>query len=574
MASATSWTRLEPRTRSERLRSVEARVADPLWLLGQQWRIGELQGEDAGSPVTAELRYRASPLSRYAASTPGPEGAAPLPADVPLEVLVEAEGPTAPSDRAHLRVAVEAGLRLLELLGPQAGKYTGPLAVAYGPPPPDPDEPADPEAGRLRAIAAGRLPDGSQLWPPLHAWRRANGPAPDAFAAADQATLDAVDTWLTWYETRPAGGVAPAAWRPERLEHEFSIAARTTGPGPTPAPASTETVLVATGYRGRDLDWHALDIWAGQSLGALADPAPQATTLSMLPTRVTFPGMPAARWWQLGEADIDLTSLRPGPEDLGRLLFTEFALNYGNDFFWLPFNLPVGSITAVESLRVTTSFGDVVDVPTAIAADLAAGRVIPGGQPWAMFQPTVVDSGAVAGTSNLLVLLPTGSASLHGEPLEEILLNRDEMANMAWALERRIPGPSGSPVDRHELWQRSRHDPESVHAPPPHDPVLVYELATALPPYWLPLLNQPGPAGTNRSVQLRLEPTSAPMGTLLHPEFTLYEEILARTGVRLLRRRKRTRSVDGRVHTWTTRESGAGAGESTSGLRFDDLRSE
>jgi hypothetical protein len=573
MASVTSWTRLEPRTRGERLTSVQARVADPLWLLGRQWQIGELQAEDAGSPVAAELTYTASPLTRYTPTMPGPASAGPLPVDVPLEVLVEAEGRAAPTDGADLRAAVEGGRRLLQLLDAQSATYAGPLAAAYGPLPPDPDEPADPEAGRLRALAAGRLADARRLWPPLRAWRRAGGQVPAAFAAADQDAIDAIDAWLAWYETRPAGGDAPAAWRPERLEHEFSLAARTTGPGPTPAPASTETVLVATDYGARDLDWHALDVWAEQNLGALDDPAPPITTLRMLPTRVTFPGMPVARWWQLEEADVDLTALRPAPEDLGRLLFTEFALNYGNDFFWLPFDLPAGSVTTVESLRVTTSFGDVVDVPSAAAADEAADRVGAGRPRWAMFQPSVVDGGDVVGASNLLVLLPTGSASLHSEPVEEILLSRDEMADLAWALERVVPGPSGRPVDRHELWQRSRPDPEPTPGVP-HDPALSYELATALPPYWLPLLNQPGSAGTNRSVLLRLEAISPPIGTLLQPGFTLYEESLPRAGVRLLRHRKRTRSVDGRVHVWTARQSGAGTGESASALRFDDLRSE
>jgi hypothetical protein len=573
MASVTSWTRLEPRTRSERLRSVQARVADPLWLLGRQWQIGELQGEDVGSPIAAALRLTVSPISRYQPDTPGRASAAPLPAGIPLEVLVEAEDTTAPSDGAGLRAAVEGGRRLLELLGTQAVAYAGPLAAAYGPPTPAPDEPADPEAGRLRALACGRLPDARRLWAPLHSWRRAGGTVPAVFTAADQEALAAVDTWLDWYEARPGGGIAPAAWRAERMEHEFSLAARTTGPGPTPTPASTETVLVATDYGGRDLDWHCLDVWAGQTLGALDDRAPQTMPLSMLPTRVTFPGMPVARWWELEEADIDLTSLRPGPEDLGRLLFTEFALNYGNDFFWLPLDLPVGTVTAVESLLVTTSFGDVINVPTAASADRKAGRVVPGGEQWAMFQPTIVDGDAVAGTSNLLVLLPMGSESLHGEPIEEILLNRDEMANMAWALEELVPGPSGSPIDRHEIWQRSQLDPEPVPGVP-HEPALSYELATVMPPYWLPLLNEPGPAATNRSVQLRLAAVTAPLGTLLHQGFTLHEESLPRTGVRLRRHHKRTRSADGLVHVWTARRKGSGTGESTSGLRFDNLLSD
>jgi hypothetical protein len=573
MASVTSWTRLEPRTRSERLTSVEARVADPLWLLGRQWQLGELQGEDAGSPIAAELTYTTSTITRYSPTTPGPAGGRPLPPDVPLETLIEAERPPAPADRTGLRAAIEGGHRLLELLGAQAPTYAQALAAAYGPLPPDPDELADAEAGRLRALANGRLPDARRLWPPTHTWRRTGGPVPAVFAAANQETLTAIDTWLAWYETRPADGLPPPTWRPERLEHEFSLAARTAAFGPTPAPAPTETVLVATDYGARDLDWHALDVWTGHTLGALDDPAPTTTTVRTLPTRVTFPGMPVARWWQLEESDVDLTALRPGPEDLGRLLLTEFALNYSNDFFWLPLDLPVGSATAIETLRVTTSFGDIIDVQAAAAADRNAGRTMVDGPQWAMFQPTAVDGITVAGASNLLVLLSTGSSSLHGEPVEEILVSRDEMANLAWALERIVPGPSGRPVDRHELWQRSRPDPEPTPGVP-HRPALSYDLATELPPYWLPLRNQPGPAGTNRATLLRLEAIVPPAGTLLQPGSVLNEETLTRNGIRLIRRRKRTRSADGRVHVWTARHSKAGTAESTSGLRFDNLLSE
>jgi hypothetical protein len=71
----------------------------------------------------------------------------------------------------------------------------------------------------------------------------------------------------------------------------------------------------------------------GAALGAASDPEPEQASVHVLPTPVTFAGMPAARWWEFEDGDVDLTSLRPVPEDTGRMLFTEFALSYGNDFF-------------------------------------------------------------------------------------------------------------------------------------------------------------------------------------------------------------------------------------------------
>ena len=157
MASVTSWTRLEPRTRDERLTAVQARVADPLWLMGRQWQIGELQGEDAGSPILAELDLTVSRISRWTPSAPVAT-ADPLPPDMPLDVLVEAERASVPGGGGDLRAALDACRRLLDLLGTRASDHAGALAAAYGPLPPDPTEPADPEAARLRALATGRFP--------------------------------------------------------------------------------------------------------------------------------------------------------------------------------------------------------------------------------------------------------------------------------------------------------------------------------------------------------------------------------------------------------------------------------
>src|SRR5512144_1575705 len=55
--SATTWSRLEPLPTSDDVsEALQARVADPLWMLARQWQFNELQGEDAGSPIAADLR--------------------------------------------------------------------------------------------------------------------------------------------------------------------------------------------------------------------------------------------------------------------------------------------------------------------------------------------------------------------------------------------------------------------------------------------------------------------------------------------------------------------------------------
>ncbi|MEZ5284541.1 MAG: hypothetical protein R2712_07000 [Vicinamibacterales bacterium] len=72
--------------------------------------------------------------------------------------------------------------------------------------------------------------------------------------------------------------------------------------------------------------------------------------------------MPASRWWEFENGAVDLSAISAGPGIHSPFSVVEFALLYGNDWFLLPLDLPVGSLSRVRSLRVTNSFGDIVDV--------------------------------------------------------------------------------------------------------------------------------------------------------------------------------------------------------------------
>jgi hypothetical protein len=55
----TAYNRLEPRPRSEDFsRSLKAEVRDALWFITRQWQLGEIEAEDAGSPIDARLMNR------------------------------------------------------------------------------------------------------------------------------------------------------------------------------------------------------------------------------------------------------------------------------------------------------------------------------------------------------------------------------------------------------------------------------------------------------------------------------------------------------------------------------------
>ena len=67
--------------------------------------------------------------------------------------------------------------------------------------------------------------------------------------------------------------------------------------------------------------------------------------------------MPAARFWEFEDAQVDFGSVDAGPTDLARMLLVEFALAYGNDWFVIPIELEVGSLYRTRSLVITDTFG-------------------------------------------------------------------------------------------------------------------------------------------------------------------------------------------------------------------------
>jgi hypothetical protein len=571
-----NWNRLEPHPRTDDQNAavatgLEARVHDPLWLLGRQWQFREFEGEDTGSPVAVRLQLATTSLTRW---SPSIDGSAPgQPLDVtaqPLETLVEREA----VPFVGLRASGEAGLHFFALLD-QGGRgalkslYLGEFPLA-----PPAGVPLDPAAGRIARVLGGRAPDGVRLAAAFAASLRAQVPALPARPAipdTDQkAVLAIAHTWLAWYESEIAPVGTTDTWVPERLEYRFSVG------GSSPSGAG-ETVLAAPDYRGDGLDWYDFVHQPARSLGAAAA-APERRTWTGLPAPVTFRGMPAPRWWEFEDAAVDLGAVDTAPDDLARLLVTEFATIYGNDWYQIPIDLPVGSLTSVVSLVVTNSFGErrLIE-PTALARRE--------GGPWRMFHISEAGAGRGAGADlEALFLPPVVAAQMDSVPLEDVLFARDEMADMAWAIERVVQGASGLPADRTEEWQRSLATAAAAAAqagaPPAPIAPLRYRLATTVPDHWIPLI--PVHDGTPRGVRLERGamlhfdgsvPTAIePVGRLLtipKPPLRFYEEEVPREGRRVQRVAILTRWYGGTIHGWITRRTRIGRGESSSGLRND-----
>ena len=81
------WNRLEGRPRTHNFeRALKAEVRDALWMLTKQWQMGELSGDDAGSPVFAKVHIETTQLTKY---KPGDQPVQVFNKNVPLETIAE-----------------------------------------------------------------------------------------------------------------------------------------------------------------------------------------------------------------------------------------------------------------------------------------------------------------------------------------------------------------------------------------------------------------------------------------------------------------------------------------------------
>jgi hypothetical protein len=290
--------------------------------------------------------------------------------------------------------------------------------------------------------------------------------------------------------------------------------------------------------------------------------------LSSLATPLTFAGMPASRWWEFEDHDVDFGDLAGGPDDLARSVIAAYAMVAGEDWFVVPCTLPAGSLAQVKTLRVLDDFGQRTPISATAVGDQQAGS-----RPWRFFELSA-DPGPGREEAPLLFLPPVLAAVEQSRPLESVVFRRDEMANLAWAIERRVESEYGRAVDR---------EAGGPPAPAALDRVdgddWRYQLSTDVPDHWVPLvpvrINGQTTQIALRRGRMALEGDDQPAkGRILEPEhpFVMHEEEIPVGGIRVTRRYQVTRGADGKVRAWVGRHKAPTGGPlRRTPLRFDSL---
>jgi hypothetical protein len=259
-----------------------------------------------------------------------------------------------------------------------------------------------------------------------------------------------------------------------------------------------------------------------------------------------------------------------GPADLVPLVLAEFALIYGNDWYIVPLEVDVGSLCRIRSLVVTNSFGDQVSVAPFTPTDAESDA-------WRMFSLAPDRRYPVTGgvPQGYLLVPPVLATSLSSQPVEDVWLLRDELANLAWAVERIVEDRAGDRLDRRDAYLAQ----QAQTPPPTNGGGLSYRLASEVPDYWLPLIPVPDPNSEGIRLQRGalarsgLNHAAPPRGRILGvpgPLFVRDEEV-PRAGAHVTTAYQYARWIDGSSHLWRGRRKQPGRGEGSSGLRFDSV---
>jgi len=613
-----AWNRLEPRTRKREFdQSIRAEVHDPLWMLARQWQFGEFRGEDTGSAIFAKIQIEHTRINQFQAGN-HPDEIVKFDLDIPFEKVVESI-----DFEIGFKGRVRAGKHFMKLLhhylksvtAYDAQQYQEILSELYPIQKPEWNESDSDELkvqkakllannGLIQFLSqfAGTTPDGLQLYKNLKT-RQA-----DTVAGMEQNSghraqlLLCIANFISWFED--CFDAVPknqhSSWNHQQLEYQFACS--------LPEKDAEPSLLVVDGYASGNLDWYSFDIekrknrYTALTNATTNEDDIKTETLSFIPTEASFAGMPNNRWWEFEDGKVDLGNISADTTDIAKSVVAEYALIYGNNWFVVPYTLPVGSLSKINGLLVTDVFGQKTFVEAAAQGETDDWAS------WGLFNLSVKKhSGTLPEPCDTRLFLPPSLVKLQeSDAVEEVLMLRDEMANMVWGIETMVNNLLNRGTDGHALANENRKRLHGEDEPPleaAEEAFLKYMLSNEVPENWIPFIpTHVGP--DNRAIHLQRAsmPRKTDSGYLsirprtevlrfgfrdnlahevgphinvqtdkqLAPYFVNEEEV-PRAGAKISGTLQRTRWMNGKIINWYGYKKQLGKGEGSSGLQFDKV---
>lgn len=436
----------------------------------------------------------------------------------------------------------------------------------------------DKKTFRRLKILSSKVPDGLTLLqtirePNNNLLERINQQLSNPLTNEKIETLDSLHEQLKSWVKATFGEISaldnPEFWVPDQLEYQAQLF------GQLPNSDEETAWEIFPGLEG-ELDWYSFDQHklAETPVASVQDNQEQVIK-DMYPAHVNFMGMPEKRWWKFENRLVDFGSLRIDADELDKIAFTSFLMEYSNDWYVVPFTQKAGTIGQVQYLIVC----DVFDGKTLVErADKDEDDL------WTLFSNTIIEEDK---TGNYFFLPPAAQSFVtDSDPIEEIHFTRDEMANMVWGIENIIEDGLGKGHPGRE-WVNAGKLPSLSEDDLSIAP-LKYYLSSGAPENWIPFL----PVQLKREEERRdvVLKKGAMLGhllnvygerqkvlarnSLLNPfgadkPYRLREEEVPRVGKKVSKVIRICRWMNGSSHVWIGNKVRAGRGERSSGLMFD-----
>lgn len=597
--SVITQNRLEGRPRQEDFEhNLRAEIRDPLWMLCRQWQLGEFKGEDAGSAIKAKVQVSTAKLNRYAGRSSQAVAFDDL---IPLETKVEQE-----PIHFDLMTQAQVGRHWFKLLT-DIGELTNindlkdEYLDRYGFTDPVVETDlthlqSNRQARQTFATLKGRVVDGEKLYKDIHFDPDAHINWLDSIGVSEGTTdfqnileaAQSLDDWFGRVYSQP-GKTDDSSWSDAYLEYQFACSA------PADSEGEAQTVLVAEKYHRGHLDWYSVDIDNRQDarlndkLGETIDEVELKLEepITFIPNTIEFSGMPSVRWWEFEDSKTNFGSINPNTTDLATLVLADFGLVYGNDWSLVPYTLEVGSLSEVQGVIVEDVFG----IRTLVRA--ASNNAESERMRWGMYYLSSTEGQQI---DTRLFLPPSVGKIQESTPLEKVILMRDEMANMVWAVEDIIPSGISGGTNGYEAstdlenYLLSVASLITLSTDIDTDAEIQYKLGTSVPENWIPFIPI-HKLDSNREIRLQRAALKRaipgvtdttpvePRGDILRPglneappqAYFLHNEEVLKVGTQVSRTYQRARWWNGEIHTWLGRRKQSGKGQGSSGLEFDRI---
>ena len=303
-------------------------------------------------------------------------------------------------------------------------------------------------------------------------------------------------------------------------------------------------------HTGGRIDWHSVD-----SNAPLQTPQQLVQSQRILSSRLSYPGAPHPRWWQIENHRVDIGGFPPDRSHFATMLLIDLIVSHSDDWFVFPMGADAGSAVTFHDVQVTDSFGET----------------------WALQPPANWSLFSVKGLDvTSLLVWSTVAAPLSGPVLEDVALGVDEDVNVLWAVEQRVHGRDMPTPSRTSKELEGKETVSSGRK------TFAYEASSPMYPYWHPY--QVGEVnGRRRYVQSRLADLNQnPPALLPEPRanvlqgsqgaiHTIEPPTVPTQGLKLERRMMLARGTDGRPVLWSQRRRLPLLGTPAMRLEFDRL---